>query len=316
MRGVRVLVSLVLLAGLSWPATARDGQIAESGRGLRAGDQAGVQRVAAKVDWREGRMSLGHRPARRPVADLELAPERTTIHRQCQRWKALSSQLGETYAGHRLRQTVLQRMCGVSADELAEETWAWPWASLERGDVLPPKLHRVIGAWEIRCDTAGERRRCALIHRSLLPPEQQRDGSESELVVHFVIDMVAGRESVLWRIFVPGMASAPVRSELASFGLTAAQVREARGQVRYRLGTKDYAESFPACGTAGCLMEAHIQRTGAIVSRLWDGKAVDLELQIATGNAHAVALPARGFRAAFGELTRLRREELRGQARR
>ncbi len=272
--------------------------------------------AVAKIDWRAARMSLGHKPAPKPAAEFEIAPERTTITRQCHRWKSLATQLGETYAGHRLRQTVLQRMCGISADELAEETWAWPWASLERGDVLPPRLHRVMGAWEIRCDTAGERRRCALIHRSPLPPEHPTDASQSELVVHFVIDMVAGRESVLWRIFVPGMAGGPARPELAAFGLAATQLREARGQVRYRLGNKDYVEGFPACGPAGCLMEAQIQRTGAIVSRLWDGKVVDLELQIGAGSPQAVALPPRGFRAAFGELTRLRREELRQQGRR
>lgn len=270
------------------------------------------------ADWGEGRMSLGHQPAVKPVPEreTEIAPQRTSVHRQCRRWKTLATQLGETYAGHRLRETVLQRICGMSEDELAEDTWSWPWSSLERGDVLPPKLHRVVGAWEIRCDTAGERRRCALLYRMPLAGAQLITAGQSELIVHFVIDMVAGRESVLWRMFVPGMAGAPKRPELVAVGLSASQLREARGQLRYQLGAKEFVEGFPACGAAGCLMEAQVQRASAVVSRLWEGKAIELQLQIADGEGVLITLPGRGFRAAFGELSRLRRDELRSLGRR
>lgn len=182
--------------------------------------------------------------------------------------------------------------------------------------MLPPKLHRVVGAWEIRCDTAGERRRCALLYRMPLAGAQLIDAGQSELIVHFVIDMVAGRESVLWRMFVPGMAGAPKRPELVAVGLSASQLREARGQLRYQLGAKEFVEGFPACGAAGCLMEAQVQRASAVVSRLWEGKAIELQLQIADGEGVLITLPGRGFRAAFGELSRLRRDELRSSSRR
>lgn len=269
-------------------------------------------------DWRSARMSLGHKPASviAPESAVEIAPRHTQIQRQCKRWKALATQLGETYAGYRLRETVLQRHCGMAGEDLADEVWDWPWASLDGGDVVPPKLLRVVGAWEIRCDTTGERRRCALLHRIPVPAADAEAGGQRELIVHFVIDMVAGRESVLWRMFVPGMPATPVRPALAAVGATASELREARGQVRYRLGAKEFAEGFPACGAAGCLMESHVQRGSAVVSRLWDGKAMELGLQLGPDKELAITVPARGFRAAFGELTRLRRDELRGARRR
>lgn len=277
-----------------------------------------VRAWAEGGDWRKERMSLGHRAEVRPAPGRgdELTPERTEVKRQCKRWKALAIQLGETYAGYRLRETVLQRVCGMSGEEIAGEIWDWPWASLDGEDILPPRLHRTMGPWEIRCDTAGERRRCALLHRLPLPEVQGQQGETPELIIHFVIDMVAGRESVLWRMFVPGMAARPARAELAAVGMTAGEARQARGQVRYRIGAHEFAEGFPACGMAGCLMESHVQRGGVVVSRLWDGKAIELGLVVAQEKDVVITIPARGFRAAFGELTRLRREELRGARRR
>lgn len=276
-----------------------------------------TERRAVPSEWQHQRMALGHKPRARPVPDTEIAPQRSSVARQCQRWRSLAVQLSETYAGHRLRHTVLQRMCGVSADELAEEIWAWPWTSLDDAtDLLPPAVHRVSGVWEIRCDEVADRRRCALLHRMPPPADPSLEGAGGAMIVHFVVDMVAGRESVLWRVFVPGMTAGPRKPEFASVALKASELTGARGHVRYRLGAKDFSEGFPACGVSGCMMEAQIQRAGVVASRLWEGKPVEIELQIGAGPPHALVIPARGFKAAFGELLRLRREEARNAARR
>lgn len=257
----------------------------------------------------EGRMSLGHRQVVRAVPLPELAPKRGKIVRSCRRWRILAAQLGETYAGHRLRETVLERQCGFHEDTAARTAWSWPWSSLEGSDPLPPRLHRMYRAWEIRCTPAGERRRCAALTRI-----DQPDG-QSEIVAHIVIDVVAGRESVLWRLFVPnhGERAQPAVARGTVPGTT--DRRLALGEVRYRLGASEVVDGFPACGAHGCLMEADLRRGAAVVSRLWDGRALDLDVRLAGAAPIQVTIPADGFRAAFGELLRLRREDIRGQGR-
>lgn len=261
-----------------------------------------------------GRMSLGHHREAFQVQPPEVAPQRASVRYQCQRWKALAARLGETYAGHRLRETVLQRICGLSEEQASEAAWSWPWASLDRGDIEPPRSHRTFGAWEIKCGPLDERRRCAVLAR--LRPAAGEDDAKV-ILVHFVIDMVAGRESVLWRIFVPheGGDLGPARSDRVSLDTAPAQEREARGAVSYRLISTVHSEGFPACGAKGCLMEGHIRRASDVVSRLWEGRPLDLDVRVGSSTPFAVTLPAGGFRAAFKELVRLRREEVRAHGR-
>ena len=257
----------------------------------------------------EGRMSLGHRQAVRAVPLPELMPNRGKIISQCRRWRALAAQLGETYAGHRLRETVLARQCGFEEDPAAKTAWSWPWSSLEGQEPLPPRLHRAYHAWEIRCTPAGERRRCAALTRI------DRPDGQGEVVTHIVIDRVAGRESVLWRLFVPGRRerAEPAVARGAVPGTT--DRRLALGEVRYRLGAHELVDGFPACGRRGCLMEADLRHAASLVSRLWDGRPLDLDVRLASAAPIEVTIPADGFRAAFGELLRLRREDSRGQGR-
>ncbi len=313
MRRIRSLIVASLLALLAAPALADS--TAQPFDGARAPGAA---------EWRQGhgRMTLGHRPVARPVPEFEISTQRTSVARQCRRWRALAAQLGETYAGHRLRSTVLERLCADQEDTSAD-VWAWPWSDLERGATLPPRFHRTFGAWDIRCDTASGRRRCALIHRAPVPPDELLVDGDPQIMVHFVIDMVAGRETVLWRMFVPtplapGAAATPppvMPALLPGEPQGAGQSPTPRGEVRYRIGASDHAERFPACVAAGCFMEAHVTRSGAVVSRLWDGRPIELTVARAGGEPLMLRLPARGFRAAFSELMRLRRDEMRGSAR-
>ncbi len=264
-----------------------------------------------------GRMSLGHHREAIRIEMPELAPPRSSGRRQCQRWKTLAARLGETYAGHRLREIVLQRVCGLSEERVSGAAWSWPWASLDRGESEPPRLHRTFGAWEIKCDPLDERRRCAVLAR-LQPSSAAAEAGGKRILVHFVIDMVAGQESVLWRLFVPHGSGAPepARNELASVDGTPGQQREVLGAVSYRLVSTVHTEGFPACGARGCLMEGHLRRAGEVASRLWDGRSLDLDVRVGRAQPFAVTLPARGFRAAFNELVRLRREEMRSHGRR
>ena len=264
-----------------------------------------------------GRMSLGHHREASQAHQPEVAPQRASVRYQCQRWKALAARLGETYAGHRLREAVLQRICGLSDEQTSEAAWNWPWTSLDRGDIEPPRLHRTFGAWDIKCGPLDERRRCAVLTRLPVAPAAG-EADAREILVHFVIDMVAGRESVLWRVFVPHDSGArePVLPELVSRDGTPAQPRDALGAVSYRLVSTVHTEAFPACGARGCLMEGHLRRASEVVSRLWEGRPLDLDVRVGSSTPFAVTLPAGGFRAAFKELVRLRREEVRAYGRR
>jgi hypothetical protein len=58
-------------------------------------------------------------------------------------------------------------------------------------------------------------------------------------------------------------------------------------------------------------MEANVYRAGAVVTRLWDGQSLDLQVDLGTQPPIRMTLPAAGFRAGLKELIRLRREEIR-----
>lgn len=255
--------------------------------------------------WSGVRMALGlHADRWRPESTL--TPHARPLS-NCKRWWAAASRLGETYAGHLLRQTVIRRECRFLEADRAEETWDWPWASLSGGRVLPPRLHAALGEWEIRCGAAGTRRRCALLHKSPMGADQVLDLPDQAIVTHFVIDAVGGRESLLWRMFVPQasdtLAPAPPK-------------RHSNGAVRYRLDEAERTEPFPACTATGCLMEANIRHAADVATRLWDGQPLHLHIRLRSDPPLDLTLPAAGFRAGLKELVRLRREEARAAGRR
>lgn len=231
----------------------------------------------------------------------------------CRRWRAAAATLGETYAGHRLRQTVVRRQCRSLEADRGEEAWEWPWTSLDEGRrVLPPRLHTVYGDWEIRCGSAGGRRRCALLNRSPVPPDDALDAGDQAVVTHFVIDMIAGRETLLWRLFVPSAAVLDTAASAhAGVDATLKSVGRGRGGVRYRLEDAERTELFPACAAAGCLMEVSLRHAGDVATRLWEGRSIDVRISLTTGAVADLTLPAAGFRAGLKELVRLRRDEIR-----
>ena len=243
-------------------------------------------------------------------ASHDMAAQRKLARRQCRRWRTAASHLGETYAGHRLRRTAVSRHCPFLESVRAEETWDWPWSSLGDGR-LPPRVHVTSGEWEIRCGTARARRRCALLHRGPLPSDKTRVPQQPSITTHFVIDMVGRREIVLWRVYVP--VAAPATASLQESTILTAGIagRHGSGRIHYELDGAEHTEAFPACAPTGCLMEANVYRAGAVVTRLWDGQSLDLQVDLGTQPPIRMTLPAAGFRAGLKELIRLRREEIR-----
>jgi invasion protein IalB len=237
---------------------------------------------------------------------------------QCSRWRAVASRLGETYAGHLLRQTVVRRQCRFLEADRVEETWEWPWKSLDDGKILPPRRYAVFADWDIHCAVVGVRRRCALIHRAPLPDEEAPAPRTPAVITHFVIDMVAGRESLLWRVFVPQAPAvvALVSSQAQSDHPGTVRPAQGLGSIGYRLDGADRNERFAACAPAGCLMEAGVRNSGDVATRLWDGRDLKIHIRLGAAEELQVVLPAHGYRAALKELVRLRREERRPSGRR
>jgi invasion protein IalB len=142
-------------------------------------------------NWRIGQ-NLGG-PMRLGVTDP--APRRPELARQqtpqsnCKKWRRIAERLGETYAGLRLRQAVVDRACLFADIELAsapaaaesgsDRVWAWPWADGAIDPSLPPRLHANYGDWSIRCGLAGRRERCALIHEAMIPERGTERGPET-----------------------------------------------------------------------------------------------------------------------------------------
>ena len=320
-----IVAALVTLAILSlWPQRARAASEGwEPFPGLeQTKGWASPMRLGAHADsWR----------ADEPERQVARPPS------QCRKWQSMAIQLGETFAGHTLRHTVLKRVCGNFADSVIDDAWDWPWAGFAQGGLAPPRLLRTIGAWDIRCGTAGNRRRCAMLHTSALPVDfddaraaagssqglaqgsAQISGKSPQIVTHFVIDMVAGRESLLWRIFIPaaGTTSIVVDGAGDTVAIASAQsavvprARDLNRGIRYRLGPHEYIERFSTCAANGCMMEANLLHAGEVATELWDGHQVDLHVMLSAGSTVDVSLPSKGFRSALAELVRLRREESR-----
>jgi invasion protein IalB len=225
-----------------------------------------------------------------PIGRSFLGP----IHspRDCRRWRAAAARLGETYAGFRLRQTIVARACAFSDEARLDEPWSWPWRVKEMRSELPPRLVSRFGDWQIRCGHAGQRRRCVLaVTRGLAGPPDP-DVDDLPLVAHFVIDQVGGREVLLWRLHV-------IADLVRTGGLEIVMAKRRR------------PESFDVCGRIGCMAETETRLSAEAANWLWDGKAIEIQLAGENGHALAATLPGLGFRAGLSELIRLRRLESR-----
>jgi invasion protein IalB len=269
-------------------------------------------------------------PRRNDLARLQ------TPQNNCRKWRRIAERLGETFAGLRLRQSVVDRACLFAATELASVTggvsgadsgfdhlWAWPWADGAIDPALPPRLHTTHGDWHIRCGQAGRRERCALIHETVavravevasiteptLLVATSASAPPTKVVTHFVIDTIAGHAHVVWRVFVergnghavdmnnPAVGTEPTRGDL----------------VRFSSGPMAGAKRFDACSSAGCLMEADMTTSARLATRLWEGQNGELSFNAVsdsgTGVALSATISAKGVRAGLAELARLKRSE-------
>jgi invasion protein IalB len=299
---------------------------------LFAGDaRAEVRSTTTDPDNAVASSLLAEPPMRLGFTDA--TPRRSELARQqtpqnnCRKWRRIAERLGETYAGLRLRQSVVDRACLFAATELASVTggvsatetgidqlWSWPWAEGAIDPGLPPRLHATHGDWQIRCGQAGRRERCALIHETVavrgvevaslsepavIPISVQMAAPPTKVVTHFVIDTISGHAHVVWRVFVEhngsvaDATSEPSRTEF----------------VRFSSGTMAGAKRFDACSSAGCLMEADMTTSARLATRLWEGNNADLTLPAAAGATMTATVPAQGVRAGLAELARLKRSE-------
>lgn len=238
---------------------------------------------------------------------------------QCAKWRAMAHQLGETFAGHALRESVLKRVCVGLTSERYDDVWDWPWSRFAAGHLLPPRTHRWTDAWQIRCGLAPKRHRCALLHLAALPDRDPNEVS-AFVIAHVVIDMVAGRETVLWRVFVPQPeqdgrgARLDAKSDVLGPTTAVIPARD-RPALKYQAGGQEFADKYVACAPMGCIAEATLRHAALVVSGLIDGLPIDLRVEGHAGVERSVRVPSRGFRAGFAELIRLRREELRSERR-
>ena len=268
-------------------------------------------------------------------------PRRSELARQqtpqnnCRKWQRIAERLGETFAGIRLRQSVVDRACLFANTELASVTggvggadssfdhlWAWPWADGAIDPALPPRLHTTHGDWTIRCGQAGRRERCALIHETVAAAvgSGQQEGvavsmvaaslapkSTAKVVTHFVIDTIGGHTHVVWRVFVErgdtDWFSSGNRHETAAADLSGAHL------VRFSSGSISGVKRFDGCSLAGCLMEADMTTSARLATRLWEGQESELTVEPVRGLKLTATVTAHGVRAGLAELARLKRAE-------
>jgi hypothetical protein len=174
---------------------------------------------------------------------------------------------------------------------------------------------------------AGKSELSAIQGGAALPDDGARQ--DKAISTHFIIDTIAGRESVLWRVFIPAeradaMAAnattavspqgaeqlAPAMAPPAS--AMSGSRKAARSWRLQILGDRiaERAEGPVYCSAAGCLLEVGPKRSAEIANRLVDGTAIDVRIEMNDAGAQAsLQLPARGFSASFKDLVRHRREE-------
>jgi invasion protein IalB len=251
-------------------------------------------------------MPLG-RPFEAEASIRSVAPPSPA--QKCNKWRRIADRLGETYAGVRLRRSVVERVCALADQKPSDDTvWSWPW---RRGDIdadLPPRLHGTFETWTIRCAAVGVRERCALIHEGLATRSSTSTGPDgaARLITHFVIDDIGGQERLLWRVFVE-------RAQPDWFANPAGwrPKRGARRGVSAVVGTFAITEPFGQCGRGGCLMEAEVSAGAKVAARLTEGADLRIDVQPLPSHGITRAVPAVGFAAGLKELVQLKRQERR-----
>lgn len=257
--------------------------------------------LAGSVPDRDGAMRLGVE-----APSPALGPHGVTRPKaasDCRRWRRFAATLGETYAGAKIRNTVVQRACTFAEPDKLPDAgiWAWPWRNGEIDPTLPPRVHMRSGAWTIRCGMAGPRERCALIHEARVHVGGPDSTETVPVTTHFVIDNIVGEQRVLWRVLGPW--SLDWRVHRREPGARPAS------QVEVRLGAQRRDVPFANCGQVGCLMEANVIVSAEAATYLWEGHSIGIKLAPRPDQTIELGLPARGFRAALVELGRLKQHE-------
>jgi invasion protein IalB len=256
--------------------------------------------AAAGSGW-EQPMRLGVEPSSSFVPAR--AARKPGAFSECQKWRTLAARLGETYAGVRLRRTVVERACAFAEpDAIQEPVWSWPWR--DGGEIdpgLPPRLHLRSGAWTIRCGLAGRRERCALIHEASVEIGPPAGPETVPVTTHFVIDTIVGEQRLLWRVLGPWSHDWKATGREPGSKPTSL--------VRVALGAAPREAPFATCTSAGCLMEANVRLSAEAATHLWEGRPLVITLTPRPDTRIELGLPARGFRAALGELSRMKRQE-------
>jgi invasion protein IalB len=253
--------------------------------------------------WNGQPMRLGVAPPTASGGDR--ATGRRAERLSCRRLRAMADQLGETFAGERLRQTVVARRCALENQEARGSTWRWPWGEGGLDGRLPALMRGTYGAWSVHCARVGRYERCALAHEGALtvagPAADAGDGegpgSLSEPVrfsSHFVIASIAGHERLLWRVFVADPGGRRPGTAWALSAVTGGQL------IR---------EPFDVCGPAGCLMEAEIRSSTSAASALIDGGMLRLEIARAGLPALVGLVPPEGARRGLAALAHRRSRE-------
>ncbi len=220
------------------------------------------------------------RPAPGLLAPSPHAPP-TAARAQCRRLAAIAERLGGTFAGHRLRNGVMVDVCAGHVDAggpARPPQTSWPWAQSGSAHTPPGAEVARFGAWRLHCQPALSAPFCVLAAAA----------SPAGLSAHFVIDRVAGRETLLWRI----VADRAAIGDAGGVVLTAQSARR--------------VEAFDICGPAECIMEADTVRAAAVADRLWSGAAVRFDLDSTASPTGVFALPATGFRQGLAALIRQR----------
>ena len=272
----------------------------------------GLAFAAAPLSWAEVPGPIGQRSMRLSVgpqfeiAAIVQSQAREKIASNCGKWRRVAARLGETYAGARFRQSIVERACAFADTMPVEDTaWSWPWAKSEIDGELPPRLHASFASWTIRCGHSGRRERCALIHEAKATVAPAAGALDAiNIITHFVIDQIGGQEHVLWRVFVEKPDPIWFGGSAAPVGRThVAQV------VRTHADAATIHKRFDDCSRFGCLMEADIGVSAQMATRLWDGAGILIEVRPAPGIVITQSVPAGDFRRGLRELSRLKHAE-------
>lgn len=252
----------------------------------------------------------------------DLPPLEQRRSARCRRWQDVAASLGETFAGYALRKSLRRTQCALAGqDDVASAFWDWPWRTPSRIS-LPPHAHRDFGAWAIRCGGGAMRHRCALLLRDPARSSVGVEMSAALVTAHFVIDRVAGREILLWRLIVRhqgaagrsmgGARRSPVGALASGRGSQGIAPRRHDGlakPLKLRIAGEDQTERPMHCVAGLCSFEVRAERAGRIATRLADGGGIDIELMDSAGGVRQFRLEAGGFDRGLAELIRLRRAE-------